>query len=206
MTIGTNTSRSSNSNPQVWKTIWDAKVPAKIKIFTWKLATESLAVQKSRSMRIPNQLPTYQICGMAEEDGFHAVMECTTASALRWEMRRIWDLPNEQALTRTSDDWVLVLLKSLNKKIKAMIMFLWWRAWHHQNNLIFGKGDASIKHSASYIENYLYNLFRIDAGNLMQKGKNLCTLRRPRRMSLLIQKGLYGLSKCGEDQIMVGLK
>jgi hypothetical protein len=131
MTFDTNTSRSSNGNRQVWKTIWDAKVPPKIKIFTWKLATEYLVVQKSRSRRIPNQLPTCQICGMAEEDDFHAVMECTTASALRWEMRRIWDLPNEQALTRTGDDWVLVLLNSLNEKTKAMIMFLWWRAWHH---------------------------------------------------------------------------
>jgi hypothetical protein len=151
LAIDTNTSRSSNSNHQVWKTFWDAKVPPKIKIFTWKLAIESLAIQKSRSRRIPNQVPTCQICGMAEEDGFHAVMECTTASALRWEMRRIWGLPNEQALKTTGGDWVVVLLNNLNEKTKDMIIFLWWRAWHHQNDLNFGKGDASIKHSASYI-------------------------------------------------------
>jgi hypothetical protein len=129
LAINTNSSRSTNGNRTLWSTVWTAKVPPKLKTFTWKLATESLAVQKNRSHRIPNQIPTCQLCGMKEEDGYHAVMECTTARALRYEMRHVWDLPTEEEMARSGEDWVLVLLDKLNEKSRAMVMFLWWRAW-----------------------------------------------------------------------------
>jgi hypothetical protein len=60
-----------------------SKVPLKVKIFTWRLATNSLAVEINRSTRLPNVLPTYTICGMDAETGYHATMGCTKAKALR---------------------------------------------------------------------------------------------------------------------------
>jgi hypothetical protein len=36
--------------------LWNSNVPPKVKKFTWKLATNSLAVQANRSRRIPNIL------------------------------------------------------------------------------------------------------------------------------------------------------
>jgi ribonuclease HI len=110
---------------------------------------------------------------MKEEDGYHAVMECTTARALRYEMRQLWDLPSEEEMSRSGKDWVLILLDKLNEKSRAMVMFLWWRAWHHRNDQIFGKGDASVKHSARYLDNYLNTVFRLDGGQTEtdRKGK-----------------------------------
>jgi hypothetical protein len=52
-------------------------------VFTWRFATNSLAVQVNRSRRLPNVLSTCTICGMDKEDGYHAVMQCTVAKDLR---------------------------------------------------------------------------------------------------------------------------
>jgi hypothetical protein len=73
----------------------------------------------------------------------------------------------------TCKDWVLVLLDSLNEDMKAKVMFLWWRAWHHRNDCIFGKGDASISHSAVFVKNYhdSVELIKNGGAEVDRKGK-----------------------------------
>jgi hypothetical protein len=68
---------------------------------------------------------------MENEDGYHAVMTCTIAKALRHEARKVWKLPPENELTNTGKDWVTVLLDKIDDESKTKIMFIWWRAWHH---------------------------------------------------------------------------
>jgi hypothetical protein len=99
--IQTNSSNSKDGERKLWNAIWKANVPPKVRVFVWKLATNSLAVQANRSKRLPNVLPTCTICGMEVEDGYHAVMTCTTAKALRYEAIRSWTLPSEKDLVYT---------------------------------------------------------------------------------------------------------
>jgi hypothetical protein len=67
-------STSMNGDRGLWKTIWASKAPPKVKIFTWKLATNSLVIQLNRSMRLHNVLPVCSICGLEDETGYHATM------------------------------------------------------------------------------------------------------------------------------------
>jgi hypothetical protein len=67
-------------------------IPPKVKIFTCRLATNSLAVQVNRSRIIPNVVPICTICGMVEEDGYHATMSCTKAKSLRQGLSDVWNL------------------------------------------------------------------------------------------------------------------
>jgi hypothetical protein len=110
---------------------------------------------------------------MADETGYHAVMECTAARALRMEMRKIWALPSDYTMRYTRKEWVLVLLDSLNEDMKTKVMFMWWRAWHHRNDYIFGKGEASFSHSANFLKNYYESMQLIRNGNeeVDRKGK-----------------------------------
>jgi hypothetical protein len=85
-------------------------------------------------------------------------MQCTKASALRQGLAVIWNLPPENKLTYTGQDWVLVLLDSLNQEMRSKLMFIWWRAWHHRTNIIFDKGDASVDNSIRFLQNYLDTL------------------------------------------------
>jgi hypothetical protein len=51
--------------------------------------------------------------------------------------------------------------------MRDKMMFLWWRAWHHRNNIIFSDGKNSIEHSISHLKNYLVTLQNLPKGNMM---------------------------------------
>jgi hypothetical protein len=173
MGIIASNSSSKDGERGFWKNIWKANVPPKVRVFAWKLATDSLAVQENQSRRIPNLLPTCNICGMGDETGYHAVMECMTSRALQMEMMKIWALPSDYTMRYTGKEWVLVLLDSLNEDMKTKVMFMWWRAWHHRNDNIFGKRDASFSHSANFLKNYYESMQLIRNGKeeVDMKGK-----------------------------------
>jgi hypothetical protein len=61
-------------------------VPTKVRIFAWRLATYALATQENRKRHTLEKAATYQVCGMVDETGHHAVIRCTKAVALRSEM------------------------------------------------------------------------------------------------------------------------
>jgi hypothetical protein len=48
----------------IWKLIWNANVPPKIKVFGWKLATNTLGLQAHRNKRNMDVIPTCSICGI----------------------------------------------------------------------------------------------------------------------------------------------
>jgi ribonuclease HI len=168
-----NSSSCQNGDRNLWKVIWSTNVPPKVKIFTWKLATNNIAVQVNRARRLPNILPMCTICGMEEETGYHATMVCTKAIALRQGLEKSWNLPPESKLIHTGPDWVLVLLDSLTHDQRSKMMFLWWRAWHHRNNIIFDNGQASVDNSIRFLQNYLTTFQGIAAGHIVadRKGK-----------------------------------
>ncbi|CAM0949674.1 unnamed protein product [Alopecurus aequalis] len=91
---------------------------------------------------------------MAEEDSFHAVAACTKARALREKMRELWDLPPESLFRHTGEDWLLLLLDFCNKDQRSRILMLLWRAWHLRCDVIHGKGEETIAHSASFLLSY----------------------------------------------------
>jgi hypothetical protein len=69
---------STSSNPDgdrgLWKVIWNSKVPPKIRVVGWKLATNTLGVQAHRCRRNMSPIPTYSICGMEPETAYHAMV------------------------------------------------------------------------------------------------------------------------------------
>lgn len=87
----------SSHNPQgdrnIWNDIWKINVPSKVWTFTWRLATESLAVQTNRFHRIPCLTPICNVCGADDETGFHMAQRCTFARALWHELKEVWNLP-----------------------------------------------------------------------------------------------------------------
>jgi hypothetical protein len=97
ISTGQNSNRPEGDRP-IWDVIWKAKVPQKVKIFTWSLATDSLAVQTNRCSRKMITDPTCTICGREAEDGYHATMKCTKARSLRCRMRDEWNLPPDKDL------------------------------------------------------------------------------------------------------------
>jgi hypothetical protein len=82
----------------MWDIIWKAKVPPKVRVFGWKLATDTLGVQALQHHWHMDHLPTCSICGMEPETNHHAMVNCTNARALRHRLKDAWSLPDDHAL------------------------------------------------------------------------------------------------------------
>uniref|UniRef100_A0A8R7Q696 Reverse transcriptase zinc-binding domain-containing protein n=1 Tax=Triticum urartu TaxID=4572 RepID=A0A8R7Q696_TRIUA len=101
---------SSTNNPDnrtIWDLIWKADVPPKVRIFGWRVATNTLAMSKKNKCRHTITLDaTCDICGCGDEDECHAVVSCTKSRALRYKMREEWVLPAEKHFWNTGEDWL----------------------------------------------------------------------------------------------------
>jgi hypothetical protein len=76
-------SKNHAGDRDMWNIIWKAKVPPKVRVFGWELASNTLGVQALRCARNMDQIATCSICGMDQETNHHAMVECTKAKALR---------------------------------------------------------------------------------------------------------------------------
>jgi hypothetical protein len=83
------------------------------------------------------------VCGCEEESSCHAA--CTKSKALRQEMRKIWDIPNENSFKFTGPDWLLILLDGINNEKRGLIVMLLCRCWHLRNDAVHEKGECGIK-------------------------------------------------------------
>jgi hypothetical protein len=72
-----------------------------VKVFSWRVATETLATKKNKFRRTLEIIDSCSICGTETEDAHHATIRCTKAAALRHAMRKHWSLPEENTFTYT---------------------------------------------------------------------------------------------------------
>jgi hypothetical protein len=121
-------SKSPDGSRSLWKNIWKTNVPNKVRIFSWRLASDNLPTRENKRCRTLEIQNTCVACGNAKEDSFHATVECTKARALREKMRELWVLPKEEDFRRTGTDWLLILLDKTNKVMHQPILLLLWRS------------------------------------------------------------------------------
>jgi hypothetical protein len=69
------------------------------------------------------------------EDGYHAVIECPHAKALREAMRKVWQLPGENWLRNTGPEWLLVPLDTGTVDEVANLELILWRVWLDRNKV-----------------------------------------------------------------------
>jgi hypothetical protein len=106
---------SGDASRNTWKSIWSAPVPNKIRVFGWRAAKDNLATKRNKFKRTLEFDSVCPVCGNGVENSYHAIVECTKARALRLEMRKIWDLPEESAFRYTGPDWLQIMLSNIQE-------------------------------------------------------------------------------------------
>jgi hypothetical protein len=107
------------------------------------------------------------------EDEHHALVYCTQAAALRDLLREHWALPKESEFQKTGDEWFLHLIANAAPETRTKLLFMFWRAWHHRNNIIHGDGKASVLGSARFLQNYESSFREANSDETTSKGKKL---------------------------------
>lgn len=157
----------------LWKHIWSAPVPQKIRVFAWRLALDRLATQHNKHRRKIVPYPGCTICGHPVEDGFHATVACSKARALRFELRQVWSLPGEELFAHSGPDWLLLLLDRVDKNNRGTILLMLWRAWYLRNNVVHDKGNLTITGSVSFLQSYAESLLLVRQKVCDPKGKQV---------------------------------
>ncbi|KAM0843073.1 hypothetical protein ACQ4PT_057951 [Festuca glaucescens] len=147
-------SANADGNRPLWNCIWKAQVPPKVRVFAWKLATNSLPTKANKFRRKLEVCEKCDICGMESEDAYHAVNRCTKAAGLRHALRDHWKLPPEHTFRYSGNDWLLILLNQLDDSSSSRVLLLFWRAWHLRNNVIHENGKEPISRSVNFLVSY----------------------------------------------------
>jgi hypothetical protein len=87
----------------------------------------------------------------------------------------VWALAPEKEFQKMGDEWFLQIIPILNASVetRVKILFLFWRVWHHRNDVIHGEGKASVAASVQYLQNYETTFSSVNEGPLKEKGKGL---------------------------------
>jgi ribonuclease HI len=150
----TSSSTNTDGDRSLWNCVWKAEVPPKVRVFGWRLATDTLATKNNKFKRNLEVCSRCSICGVAEEDAYHAAVKCTKAVGLRHAMRAHWKLPKEHHFKKSGKDWLLLLLNQVDAITKARILLLFWRSWHLRNDIVHEQGKESIATSVSFLLSY----------------------------------------------------
>ena len=85
-------SRANKLDRSVWRNIWSAPIPNKVRIFGWRAAKDNLATKRNKFKRTLELDSTCRVGGHDTETSCHATIACTKSRALRSEIRKIWYL------------------------------------------------------------------------------------------------------------------
>jgi hypothetical protein len=107
----------------------------KVRNFIWKLVRNGLPTNENCYHRHIAEEAGCELCFHRCEDGFHVVMTCPHAKALRMAMREVWALLPEARLYNDGPEWFLVLLDSCDMGEVANLAMVLWRAWSVWNKV-----------------------------------------------------------------------
>jgi hypothetical protein len=145
-------------------------------VFGWRAAKDNLATKRNKFRRTLEIDSVCPVCGNGTETSFHALVECTKARALRVEMRKYWDLPEEKAFRYTGPDWLQIMLSNIQLNRRGLVLLVLWRAWHLRCDVVHNKGESTIAGSVTFLKNYLICLKgeSVLQDTCSSKGKDPC--------------------------------
>lgn len=165
----------SSSRPDgdrgLWKNIWSAPVPSKIRVFAWKVVNNGLPTRANRCYRHMDEQKVCQLCGYENEDIFHAVIRCPHARTLRLAMRAHWELPVEKELINSGPDWLLLILDRYGVQTGANFLMLIWRCWNVRNNVLMAGECISIEGSVIFLSRYMDALVQVRQQETSQEAR-----------------------------------
>jgi hypothetical protein len=145
----------------VWKSIWRANIPSKVKVFAWKVVRNGLPTRLNKKYRHLEQESSCLLCGHPEEDCFHAVITCPHARALRKELRKHLALPDELHLRNVGPEWLLAILSRYDDIAADNFLMLILRCCMVRNSVLQAGEGISIAGSVLLLMRYVDALFQI---------------------------------------------
>ena len=109
---------------QIWKRIWDAKVPNKIRVFTWRLCHEIIPVFDNLFKRKMDVQPLCPLCKQDAEKTMHAIRDCPIATEVwqRSSLHTLWTCNDENQML----NWFIKVSKGRDERSFEFGMVIIW--------------------------------------------------------------------------------
>lgn len=129
---GTAGTSASVLDGKTWTSLWNIKVPSKLKNFIWRLCTDSIPTADVLHHR---HMSTSSVCPFcaAEDSWKHALIDCVMA-------RSVWSLSSEELVEQmcnnlglNAKNWMFKMHESLSQdEFIQMVVTMWaiWRSIH----------------------------------------------------------------------------
>ena len=184
-------SRASDDTCVVWKAVWGCPASPKVRVFAWRVATNSLATLENKCKRTLEISNTCALCGLECEDTYHALCRCPLARHLWTEMARIWSMPKVETIVNTGPEWILHLLDRCTDEERLPMIMTLWRNWYVRNEVYHHKPAPPIEASTRFLSGYINTLLYIQQHHSddVAKGKKGITYGGRRNSNLQ-----YGIS------------
>ena len=139
---------------KIWKTIWQLRIPQKIKHFAWRAGRDILATKSNLAKRRITPNGMCDLCGYNEETVYHLLWGCDHAKEV-WKNRK-FALPFEISTQWNFLDVVANLQECEHFRPRQMEKFIsiCWGIWKDRNDLrMGGKGKMArtILRSATHL-------------------------------------------------------
>lgn len=123
----------------VWKNIWRSKLYEGLKMFLWKLASQSLPTRLNLWAKLKKGDSQCVLCVVEEEYEIHMFMSCPTARALAFASK--WGLKLDTVACSNPKgivEWSLIFTKVNYIDMQIVAMGFLLSVWSWRNNVLFG--------------------------------------------------------------------
>lgn len=145
-------SASMNSSSR-WNKLWSINLPAKVRIFLWRLAHDSLPTRmniKRKHVQLETLCP---VCSRFDEDGGHIFLKCKF-------VKQVWrgmdlEVVRLNLLTLPSAKAVVEAICQLNSEVQVKVGVLLWDWWTTRNKINAGEKMRSADQVCFFIRQHL---------------------------------------------------
>ncbi|KAL6143754.1 hypothetical protein ACLB2K_054449 [Fragaria x ananassa] len=118
---------------KLWKAIWNAKVPGKVAIHTWRSCANILPTRANLLRKGYEGEMSCLMCNHILEDNMHLFLHCPYAQET-WSTASI---PNNAANHVNLQDWLLTLVGTVTKDVFAKVLIIMWSIWKNRNTQLW---------------------------------------------------------------------
>lgn len=171
-----NSARSNRRDEEKeWSSLWQVKVPSKLRVFLWRLARHSLP--SANVLHHWNMDHTRCVFCGASDSWRHSLLECNMA-------RCVWALECQEIVEHLcelqeedSRAWLATLIETMPHGDLTRVVVTLWAIWYARRKAIFENSFQSPLSTHMFVNNYIAEL---QASKPAQVTKPIVPARRPR--------------------------
>ena len=130
---------------QLWKSIWNLKLPNKIRSFAWRACREALATKSNLKKRQITKDDICTQCRMEAETSLHLFWFCDMAKDMWSNNKTVLPFSIDHRWSFIDVMWQLVKHSSLSSGLMERILSLYWEIWKERNSIRNGGGKCEGK-------------------------------------------------------------